>query len=175
MSSEDLQAMLDSSHQQIDNESVYIDELVDSIVQSVCKDLDDYVKYVQQLLDANDSAPITNEELDDMIMTIPTHLYFIGDKQESLGIREDIAKITETERYNQLMLDTDGAVAIKQATAKLYTQEEALMSVVYQRVTKKIKYRTDYAMELLQSCKKVLSRRMTELELSRLVPNKNNN
>lgn len=158
----------------VNTESAYLDDLVDSFVSEVCSDLDKYVTYVQGMLDANEQTPITDKELDDIIMTIPTLLYYIGDKQESLGIREDLAKLNETTKYHECILNSDGAVAIRQSIAKSNTHEESLISIVYQRTTKKIKSKCDYAMELHQSCKKVLSRRIAELELSRSAVNKIN-
>lgn len=47
-----------------------------------------------------------------------------------------------------------------------------LTTIVYQRATKQIKAKTDTALEVLQSCKKVLTRRMSELDISNNAPNR---
>lgn len=149
------------------NESAdYIDELVDTLVTSCCSELDNYITYVKKLLDDIDT-PISDAELDDIVLTIPTLLYFTGNAQESMGIREDISKMEETNKYNNTFMYAEGTVQAKQAFAKLQTQNEALTSMVYQRACKKIKLRCDYALEILQSAKKILSRRLAELELSK--------
>lgn len=171
VTTEQLSSMLDSQRQEIDANSLYIEELVNEIVTSCCADLDNYVGYVKGALDDIDN-PITDKELDDIVMSLPTLLYFTSEQQESLGIKADVAKMIENDKYNNALLECEGTALTKQANAKLHTQNEALMSSVYQRVEKKIKLKTECAMELLQSCKKVLSRRMSELEITRSTPNK---
>lgn len=167
---DDVKNLIDS----VDSSSNYLDDIVDSLVQSCCQELDDYIIYVKRLLDDVDT-PITDGELDDIILTIPTLLYFAGNAQESLGIREDISKMDETSKYNQVLVEAPGTVQAKQAYAKLQTQNETLATMVYQRACKKIKLRCDYACEILQSSKKILSRRVAELELSRSSVNRNSN
>lgn len=152
--------------QQIDVDSQYLDDIVDKLVESCCKELDEYIEYVKRLLD-NTDIPIENMDLDDIILTIPTLLYFAGNAQESLGIREDIAKMEENSKYNRALVESSGTVPAKQAYAKLQVQNESLAALVYQRACKKIKLRCDYACEILQSSKKILSRRVAELELSK--------
>lgn len=158
----------------IDESASYIDELVDTLVNSCCTELDNYIQYVKRLLDDVDT-PISDVELDDIILTIPTLLYFTGNAQESMGIREDISKMDEINKYNNIFIQSEGTVQAKQAIAKLQTQNEALATMVYQRTCKKIKLRCDYALEILQSTKKILSRRLAELELSKSSLNRNQN
>ena len=168
------EADLNSAVDYVNNNSKYIEELTDSIVEMHCQELDDYIKYVKALLD-DVNTPIRNEELDDIVLTIPTLLYFVGSVQETLGIREDVAKMDETFKYNKAIIDGDGTIAVKQAFAKLQTKNESLATIVYQRACKKVKYKCDYALEILQSCKKILSRRQAELELSQNSFNRNVN
>lgn len=158
----------------IDTNSKYLDDIVDGLVKTCCFELDDYITYVKKLLD-DVNTPITSEELDDIILTIPTLLYFAGNTQETLGIREDISKMDETTKYNQALMDSSGTVQAKQAYAKLQTQNESLATLVYQRACRKIKLRCDYAYEILQSSKKILSRRVAELELSKTSTGRNMN
>ena len=158
----------------VHNSAISLDEIVDELTISCCKDLDDYIMYVKGLVDDVDT-PISDAELDDIILTIPTLLYFTGNAQETLGIREDISKMDETNKYNNIFINTEGTVQAKQAYAKLQVQNETIATMVYQRACKKIKLRCDYALEILQSAKKILSRRLAELELSKSALNKNQN
>lgn len=159
---------------EIDISSNELDDLIDGLVNSCCKELDEYISYVKKLLD-DVNTPISDPELDDIVLTIPTLLYFTGNAQESLGIREDLSKMTETNKYNSVFINTEGTVQAKQAYAKLQIQNETLATLVYQRACKKIKLRCDYALEILQSSKKILSRRLAELELSKNALNRNQN
>lgn len=150
----------------ITENSHILDNLVDKIVSSYCKELDEYVSYIKKLLD-NQDEPIQDIELEDFTLTLPTLLYFISDAQETLGIMEDVSKAFEKDKYNDVLSRSSGTVADKKALAELHTQNESLMRIVYGRAYKKIKLRYDSAYELLQSVKKVLNRRIAELELSR--------
>ena len=49
---------------------------------------------------------------------------------------------------------------------------ENVVSIVYNRTYKLIKLKTESAYELLSSVKKIITQRITEMELSRIDPNK---
>ena len=61
-----------------------------------------------------------------------------------------------------------GTVADKDSLAELNSQEEYIISSAYTRAYKIMKSKIENAQEVLQSCKKVLSRRMQEIELTRI-------
>lgn len=155
-----------SIHKSIEANSKIIDNLVNNLVSSYCSELDNYVTYIKKILD-DTNTPIVDTELDDFVLTLPTLLYFVSESQEALGIREDVSKAYEKDKFNETISHTEGTVAVKTALAELETQNEYLAKVVYQRAYKKIKLRVEAAYELLQSVKKVLSRRMLALELSK--------
>lgn len=171
LSKEDLSSQISQCVVEVDNTAQALDELVELIVSKNCKDLDEYVSYVKSMLD-DQTRPITNIELDDIVMTLPTLLYFTSTNQEIVGIREDVARIDELFAYGEALKQASGTVQEKQAFAKNVTQNESLTTIVYQRANRQIKARTDNALEVLQSCKKVLTRRLAELELSKSSPSK---
>ena len=61
-----------------------------------------------------------------------------------------------------------GTIADKDSLAELASQEEYIVSASYTRAYKTVKAKVENAQELLSSCKKVLSRRMAEMELTRM-------
>lgn len=150
----------------INNISLHLDSIVDGIIEPQCKELDEYITYVKKLVDDTDT-PISNAELEDIVLTIPSLLYFMGTLQENIGIREDIANFDRKDKYNRVISETSGTVQAKTAVADLETQNELLATFVYQRAKKKLQTKYDIALELLQSTKKILNRRLAELELSR--------
>ena len=91
----------------------------------------------------------------------------MGTLQENIGIREDIANFDRKDKYNRVISETSGTVQAKTAVADLETQNELLATFVYQRAKKKLQTKYDIALELLQSTKKILNRRLAELELSK--------
>ena len=81
MKIENVKAYIEQSMNGVDAIASELDELVEAVVNKSCKELDDYVTYVKALLD-DETRPITDIELDDIIMTIPTLTYFAGHTQE---------------------------------------------------------------------------------------------
>ena len=145
-----------------------IDEIVDGIIQPYCKDLDKYVLFIKDCLKDGENPP-TTDELDDFCLNLSTYIYFAGGMCEQLGIRDDISKAVYKEMYHSARASQDkGTVADKDSLAELASQEEYIVSSAYTRAYRTLKSKVENAQELLNSCKKVLSRRMTEMELTRI-------
>lgn len=151
----------------IDENSDIINSIVDRLVSDYCSQLDEYMSFVRSIV-SDIKNPPSDTELDDFTLNIPVLLYFTGEAQEALGIKEDIAKAIKMEIYNELYGRASGTVADKTAKAELLTQAEFITQTAYSRAYKKVKLRMEAANETLQSIKKVISRRMTEYELSRV-------
>lgn len=152
----------------VEDNSKVINDIVDSIIKPYSKDLDNYVEFIKECL-ADGQKPPTDAELDDFCMNLSTYIYFAGGMVEQLGIRDDIAKAVYKETYHTARTEQDkGTVADKDSVAELNSQQELLTSICYTRAWKTMKSKVENAQELLQSCKKVLTRRMTEAELTRI-------
>jgi len=153
----------------IDANSDIVDSIVNRLVSDYCKPLDEYMEFIRNIL--NDTAnPPTDRELDDFALNIPVLLYFTGEAQEALGVKEDVAKAVKQELYNEIYEKSTGTIADKTAAAELATQNEYIAHIAYQRAYKKVKLRMEAANEMLQSVKKVISRRMVEYEVARVDP-----
>lgn len=153
-----------------DENSVYVQSIVDNLVTECCASLDNYVDYVVNIMN-NTDYPLTGIELDDIIMTIPAILYSVGTCQEKLGIKKDVSETTRKQMYNKIILETSGTATEKKSAAELKLFNEELVTVLYDRAYNIIKSKVAFATELLQSAKKVVSRRMAEAELSKVTPN----
>ena len=152
----------------IEKNSETIDKIVDDIIKPYCKDLDKYIRFIRNCLKDGENPP-TTEELDDWCLNLSTFIYFAGGLCERLGIRDDIGKAVYKEMYHSQRASIDkGTVADKDSLAELASQEEAITSACYTRAYKTMKSKVENAQELLQSCKKVLSRRMQEQELTKI-------
>lgn len=151
----------------IDANSDIVDSIVNRLVSDYCKPLDEYMEFIRNIL--NDTVnPPTDRELDDFVLNIPVLLYFTGEAQEALGVKEDVAKAIKQELYNEIYDKSTGTIADKTAAAELATQNEYIAHIAYQRAYKKVKLRMEAANETLQSIKKVISRRMVEYEVARV-------
>ena len=142
-----------------------VDEIVQRLVDDYAKPLDQYIEQCTQIITDQQNPP-TDEELDDMCMTIPCYLYFTGEGQEALGLREDIAKAIKMELYNNAYEQATGTIADKTATAELASQHEFIIHSCYQRAYKPLKIKYEIGLELLNSIKKVISRRQNALNLT---------
>ena len=154
--------------QKIEDHSASITEIVNEIIDPYCKDLDRYVLFIRDCLKDGENPP-TNEELDDFCMNLSTLIYFASGMCEQLGIRDDISRAVYKEVYHSVRNDlTEGTIADKDSVAELRSQQEQLTSICYTRAYKIVKAKVESAQELLGSCKKVLSRRMAEYELTKI-------
>lgn len=146
-----------------------INNFVNNIVSQYCSDLDTLVTNIKNILFSQTDDPMSDEELDSSIMKLSSILYFVSEKQEELGIKEDISKSFYNETYNTTRNSlTTGTVSDKDSYAKLQSQQELLTNMIFNRCYKKIKSKIESAYELLTSMKKVLSRRISALDLSKV-------
>lgn len=152
----------------VEDHSKVLSDIVNEIIDPYCKDLDRYVMFIRDCLKDGETPP-TNDELDDFCMNLSTLIYFAGGMCEQLGIRDDISKAVYKEVYNDARSGlTEGTIADKDSIAELQAQQEQITSVCYNRAYRIMKSKIEAAQELLASCKKVLTRRCQELELTHL-------
>lgn len=150
----------------VESNASQLDKVVNDIIQPYCKDLDEYVAFIKDCLRDGENPP-TTQELEDFCMNLSTNIYFASGMTEYLGIRDDIAKAIYKEMYNDSRdALSKGTVADKNSLAELASQEEAIVSAAYTRAYKIMKSKVESAQELLGSCKKVLSHRITEEEMT---------
>lgn len=149
---------VDSMSDPIQKNSAYI-------ISRYCEDLDTLMSILRSQM--HSSAKITDNELEYNIVELANILYFVGSAQEDIGVKEDICKSIRQEVYSNAREKADGkTVADKTAQAELATQMETMVLAIYSRAYKKIKFKVDAGYEMLNSLKKVMNKRITEMELS---------
>ena len=152
----------------VDVSSERLEEIVNEIIKPYSADLDRYVDFIRDILRDGENPP-TEMELDDFCLNLSVYLYYAGGMQEQLGIRDDISRALYKEIYNSYRQSQEkGTVADKDALAELASQQEYLTSVCYKRAYSVMKAKVSAAQELLSSCKKIISRRISESELTRI-------
>lgn len=162
------QGRLKVTQDKVEEYSGIIESIVNSIIDQYCKDLDKYVTFIRECLKDGETPP-TNEELDDFCMNLSTLIYFAGGMCEQLGIRDDISKAVYKEVYHTVRSNiSEGTISDKDSLAELQSQQEQITNICYSRAYRIMKSKVDNAQELLGSCKKVLSRRMSEFELTHI-------
>ena len=148
----------------VDNISDTIKEISDKLVTKYCDDLDDLMIDIKSIL-TNDT--MTDSYLETAIMDLANTLSFTGPAQEDLGIPDATCKAIRQEVYSKAREQATGkTVADKTAQAELIAQAETMTLAIYSRAYKKVKLRMDAGYEMLNSLKKVMNKRITEMELS---------
>ena len=160
---------IDKVHQnneRVESLTAVVRDMVKGIVDEACSDLDEYMKQIDEIL-CDKENPVSDEELEDFTLNLPALLYLVSSRREELRIKEDVAKAVHKDVYNRVREKAQGTVADKDTAADLAAQSEAITVIVLQRAGSTIKTREEAAWEMLNSVKKVLTRRTAELELTR--------
>lgn len=148
----------------VENNSKIIQDISNSLVESYCKPLDVEMDVIR--LELKDNKALSDDTLEKHILELANILYFTGSAQEDLGIKEDICKSIRQEVYSFYRNEANGTVADKTALAELACQQETITLAIYSRAYKKVKLRMDAGYEMLNSLKKIMNKRITEMELS---------
>lgn len=152
----------------VEVDSSKLQEIVDNITQTYCKDLDKYVDFIKGIL-ADGEHPANTQELDDFCMNLSVYIYYASGMQEQLGIKDDIARAIYKEMYHTARDSiAKGTISDKDSLAELASQQEYLTSVCYKRAYSIVKAKVSAAQEILASVKKIISRRMQEYEITHI-------
>ena len=154
---------INSIMKRVDNTSEIVKEISDKLVKEYCEDLDYLMTQIKELLNMD---MLVDNVLETCILDLANTLYFTGSAQEDLGIKEDTCKAIRTEIYNKTYENLQGTVAQKNALSELATQQETIVLNIYSRAYKKVKLRMEAGYEMLNSLKKVMNKRISEMELS---------
>lgn len=147
----------------VDNTALVVKEISDKLVKEYCDELDELMLNIRDLLN---SDCMGDNELETCILDLANTLYFTGSAQEDLGIKEDTCRAIRQELFNKLREDATGTIADKNSIAELGTQQESVVLAIYSRAYRKVKLRMDAGYEMLNSLKKVMNKRISEMELS---------
>lgn len=151
--------------ERVDGISDTIRRISDRLVKKYCSDLDNFMQVTRDIITRNEG--ISDVQLEQSILELANILYFTGSAQEDLGIKEDTCKAIRQEVYSKAREQATGkTVADKTAQAELVAQTETITLAIYSRAYKKVKLRMDAGYEMLNSLKKVMNKRITEMELS---------
>lgn len=156
----------------VEEHSAELDKTINDIIERYSGELDDYMQFVIGIL-RNDEQPPTDIELDDFALRLSSLIYFTSVGAEQMGIRDDLSHSIYKEAYNMARaMQKTGTVADKNAQAEIDAQAERVVNIVYNKSYKILKAKVESAQEVLSSVKKVMSRRMSDAELSMMQINK---
>ena len=152
-----------------ENNVDYFTTISDKIVTSVTTDLENLMLRIKQNTVGQD---VSDDDLEQFIMELSNLLYFMGSRLENMGIKDDLSKIAAKEVYNNAYIDMLKTENKKPTVAELSAKSddiskyETIMNTIYSRAYKQIKFKIDAAYEMLNSLRKIITKRMQEAQLS---------
>lgn len=159
-----IQTQLNKARAKVELNSRTIDLLCREMTDKYAKELDDLVETVKDML--NSDQEITIDEYEIIALKLPTLLYSVSTYAELVGIRNDVSKAFEREKYSSTYLSLQsGSVKEKEFVCTNDTYPEFIVTVVTSRTYKQLQQKISAAYELLAAVKKVLTRRMRTYEL----------
>ena len=160
------------------NESTAMLEHAESIIgNNIVSQINTLTEELDRLVDVmhkkvnKDNYEISDKELEKLIIRLPILIYELNNVLMKVGIREDLSKIIKQTNYNEAFIVQEGTIADKKSGAELAVKEEQLLETTWKRSVKIISQKMDIAQELLSSCKKILSKRIDELNIIKRSPN----
>lgn len=155
---------LKESQQKIEELSGIIDIIIDRLVRKYCSELDAEMKKITDKIQNYEQKPLSDLELDNIIIRLPQLIYWASEGQEILGVRADISESLKDEGFIVAYQDTQGSVGQRKLQAESEVLLEELTTMIYDRATKKIKLKVNYAIEMLQSVKKIYTKRINDYD-----------
>ena len=127
---------------------------------------DDCIYNVKELL--QNTATISNEDLEKYIALIPVLMYELIDKMQVLAVRVDAAKTQKKTEFNKAYITSEeNTVAAKTSSAQLQVEDEQFIEDIYIRVYKHCEKKLDTAEMLHSSLKKLMNWRLNEFDVTR--------
>ena len=152
----------------------YAKNIIDGVVKSYTGELDRIMCMIKtDIVDKQEPAPV--EVVEKYFLELSNCLYFIGENAEKLGIYDSISKSVAKETFNNyymddtIVVDEKGkkrTVAELTALAENASVYEQTVSDIYNRAYKPVKVKVSSAENMCSALSKIISRRMTELQLS---------
>lgn len=154
-----------------DSVSYYL-SISENLVKAYTEDFDELMSDLKEDLIDNEPTDIILEKY---VLELNNKLYFLGSKLESVGIRDDLTKMASREVFNNAYLssrekDTERknktTVAELTAIAEDASRYQSVLNSIYSRVYKQLKLKMDAGYDMVNTLRKVISRRMQEASLS---------
>lgn len=155
-----------------------IEQIVDDLVAQASAELDEFVMTVKQYLDelkhesqeAGTIADYSDHILELQCLKLPVLMYFAADQMESWALYSDIARAEYQEIYDiaaKRVAEQGGRNSDMDIAGREAAQVQDWVKTVKTRVYNKLKTRLKYADELFNGLRKVMSKRITDLEVFR--------
>ena len=161
---------------EVDELTNYYTEITNNILISYTQDFDDLMRDLKR--DIIENEP-TDMLLEKYLLELNNMLYFLSSKLEDVGIKDDISNMLTKEVYNNSYLNNrvkdsekknKYTVAELTAIAENDSKQQNVLHSIYTRVYKQMKSKMDAGYDMVNSLRKIITRRMQESNLSTFTP-----
>lgn len=168
---------IEDNIEKIKGDSEYINRIVFNTVNEYSEPLDNIMLEVERDIINVDQPALSI--LEKYFLELANCLYFMGDRLEKLGVLDYVSKQSYKESYNNYYLDMSNppsdvkkkpTVAEITASAENNSLYQCVVNNIYSRAYKVFKNKIDYATTMLNSISKIISRRMTEMQMNSITP-----
>ena len=120
----------------------------------------------------NDASDLVLEKY---LLELNNMLYFLGSKLENVGIRDDLTKMAAKETFNNVYLGArekdverrnKTTVAELTAIAEDASKYETVINSLYSRVYNQIKLKMNAGYDMVNSLRKIISKRMQDASMT---------
>lgn len=163
---------LDELVKTVEENVEYYISISDKIVESYTKDFDVLMSDLKRDIIENDPTDLLLEKY---VLELNNMLYFLSDKIESVGIKDDLSKMAAKEVFNTTYLESrekdierknKTTVAELTAMAEDASKYETILNSIYSRVYKQIKLKMDAGYDMVNTIRKIITRRMQDAAMS---------
>ncbi len=153
---------LEQKIKELDDNYDLVQNVINNIVVKYTENIDTLITNIRNAV--NDiKYPITNEDLEQIVLKLPIELFYLNTAVESAGIKLDLSNQLKETLYNTYYNEISGTAKERDIYATEKLKEDNLVNVIYKRVYSILRNKIDSAYELLSSVKKVLTKRMSEI------------
>ena len=147
-------------------------EVYNKLVDNITKDLDSVMQKVYEDVVMKEDVPI--DTIQTLFVQLGNYVYFFGSSVEKVGLDSDLAENLMKEKYNDAynnnLVSSDGKKRTANeltAIAEKSSLSETVLSDIYKRVYKTVKFKVDSAQSMVNSLSKILSKKMQEFNFSK--------
>lgn len=153
---------LEQKVKELDDDYKVIQDVINNTVLEYTKNIDSLLTNIRNAI--NDvKYPITNEDLEQITLKLPVELFYLNTAVETAGIKLDLSNQLKESLYNTYYNEISGTAKERDIYATEKLEENNLVNSIYKRVYNILRNKIDSAYELLSSVKKVLTKRMAEI------------
>ena len=161
--------------EQVKNLSVELSDKLSEIVDTESKYLDTILENIYNDVICIDEPDI--RLIEHYYLELTNAVYFVGVKAEKFGILSDISKMKAKEVYNNNYISIASSPTVKEqkltvaaitAQAEECSKYDTAVQTMYAIAYKILKFKIDTAQEMMRCLSKLISRRISEIDISKM-------